>query len=82
MVLYMARITLTIDDGILRELKKNAAVEGRTLQSVANDLLRRSLRARPQKSYKMRLHGWKATEHPGVNLLTVTPCSTSWTDFP
>jgi hypothetical protein len=69
MLFHMARITLTIDDQLLRELKRKAAAEGRTLQSVANDLLRRSLLAPPQKSYQLRLHGWKATELPGVDVL-------------
>jgi len=69
MLLHMARTTLTIDDQLLGELKKKAAQEGRTLQSVTNDLLRRSLLARPQESYHLRLHGWKATEQPGVDLL-------------
>lgn len=45
MFLHMARITLSIDDQILRELKSKAAEEGRTLQSVTNDLLRQSLRS-------------------------------------
>jgi hypothetical protein len=69
MFMHMARTTLTIDDQLLRELKRKAAQEGRTLQSVTNDLLRRSLLARPQESYQLRLHGWKATEQPGVDLL-------------
>lgn len=68
MLLRMARTTLTIDDQLLRELKKKAAEEGRTLQSLANDLLRRSLRARPQEPYQLRLQGWKAAELPGVDL--------------
>ena len=32
-----------IEDKLLRELKKKAAEQGRTLQAVANDLLRRAL---------------------------------------
>ncbi len=69
MLLHMARTTLTIDDRLLRELKRKAAEEGRTLQAVTNDLLRQSLRARSQGSYQLRLRGWKATELPGVDLL-------------
>jgi len=65
----MRRITLTIDDQLLRELKKKASEEGRTLQSVANDLLRRSLSAAPSKPYKLQLQGWKAAEKSGVDLL-------------
>jgi len=69
MLLHMARTTLTIDDQLLRELKKKASEEGRTLQAVTNDLLRRSLAKSPAKPYSLRLRGWKAAEQPGVNLL-------------
>jgi hypothetical protein len=65
----MRRTTLTIDGQLLRELKKKASEEGRTLQAVTNDLLRRSLTASPPKPYKLRLRGWKAVEQPGVDLL-------------
>lgn len=69
MLSHMARTTLTIDDQILRELKRKAAEEGRTLQSVTNDLLRRSLRSSPKKAYRLELQGWKASVLPGVDLL-------------
>jgi hypothetical protein len=69
MLLHMSRTTLTIDDQLLRELKKKASEEGRTLQAVANDLLRRSLSNPPTKPYKLQLQGWKAAEQPGVDLL-------------
>jgi hypothetical protein len=69
MFLHMRRTTLTIDDQLLRELKKKASDEGRTLQAVINDLLRRSLAPSPVKPYRLRLRGWKATQQPGVNLL-------------
>jgi hypothetical protein len=69
MFLHMSRTTLTIDDQLLRELKRKASEEGRTLQAVTNDLLRRSLSAGPSKPYHFRLRGWKATEQPGVDLL-------------
>jgi len=69
MLLRMARTTLTIDDQLLRELKRRAAEEGRTLQAVTNDLLRASLRSVPQEPYQLQLRGWKAAEMPGVDLL-------------
>jgi len=69
MLLHMSRTTLTIDDQLLRELKKKASEEGRTLQAVTNDLLRRSLSSTPLKPYKLQLQGWKAAEQPGVELL-------------
>jgi hypothetical protein len=69
MFLHMRRTTLTIDDQLLRELKKKASEEGRTLQAVTNDLLRRSLAPSPAKLYRLRLRGWKAAEQPGVDLL-------------
>jgi hypothetical protein len=48
----MRRITLTIENQLLRDLKKKASEEGRTLQAVTNDLLRRSLSNPPTKPYK------------------------------
>ena len=69
MFLHMKRTTLTVDDQLLRELKKKASEEGRTLQAVMNDLLRRSLVAGPSNPYRFRLRGWKAVEQPGVDLL-------------
>jgi len=69
MILRMRRTTLTIDDQLLRELKKKASEEGRTLQAVTNDLLRRSLTPTPTKPFRLRLRGWKASEQPGVDLL-------------
>jgi hypothetical protein len=69
MLLHMARTTLTIDDQLFRELKRKAAQEGRTFQSLANDYLRRSLRAPRPDRYKLQLRGWKADQQPGVDLM-------------
>ncbi len=69
MLLHMKRTTLTLDDQLLRELKRKASEEGRTLQAVTNDLLRRSLKAAPHGPYHLQLRGWKAAELPGVDLL-------------
>jgi len=60
-----------IEDRLLRELKRKAAEEGRTLQAVANNLLRRAL-AMPERrrnGFKLNLKGWEAREQPGVDLL-------------
>ena len=67
----MARTTLMIEDGILREIKKRAAAEGRTVQAVANDLLRRSLgpRGKPRARFTLKLQGWRGKEGPGVDIL-------------
>lgn len=65
----MKRTTFALDDGLLRLLKKRAAEEGRSVQAVAGDLLRRGL-AQPKKSeYRLKLQGWRAEELPGVDLL-------------
>jgi len=69
MLLHMRRTTVTIEDQLLLELKRKAAQEGRTLQAVINDLLRRSLIASPLEPYRLRLRGWKAAQLPGVDLL-------------
>ena len=65
----MKRTTLALEDGLLRLLKRRAAEEGRSLQAVANDLLRRGLAPAPARPYEFRLQGWQAREQPGVDLL-------------
>jgi len=65
----MARTTLVLDDNLLRQMKKKAAEEGRSLQSVANEVIRRGLVARPSQSYRLKLQGWKAELQPGVDIL-------------
>lgn len=66
----MQRITLSIEDRLLRRLKEKAAREGRTLQDTANDLLRQGLETRPQPlDYQLELEGWDAAELPGVDPL-------------
>ncbi len=65
----MPRTTLMIDDGLFREIKKKAAEEGRTLQAIANDLLRRALGQSRREQYRLVLKGWQAEEQPGVDVL-------------
>lgn len=66
----MARTTLAIDDDLLKRMKEKAIREGRTLQDVANELLRQALaQQRPKSKAKLALRGWKAVEQPGVDLL-------------
>ena len=64
----MARTTLDIDDALLRELKKKAATEGRTLQAVVNEHLKRAAAAPSAPKYRLRLAGWQAELRPGVDL--------------
>ncbi len=63
----MARTTLNIDDRLLRELKKEAAQEGRTLQALVNERLKRAAAA-PVAPYRLQLQGWRAEAQPGVDL--------------
>jgi hypothetical protein len=65
----MARTTLDIDERVLRELKKKAAAEGRTLQAVANDLLKRALHTRAHQPFSLQIQGWAADLQPGVDIL-------------
>jgi hypothetical protein len=64
----MARTTLDIDEAVLRELKKTAASQGRTLQSVVNEHLKRAATAPTGPPYRLELAGWKAETRPGVDL--------------
>lgn len=65
----MKRTTLKIDDSVLRQLKQRAAAEGRTLQDVANQLLRRALASQEREPYTLEITGWEADVQPGVDLL-------------
>ena len=58
-----------IDDSLLRQIKKKAAEEGRSFQSLANDLLRRALALTSRTPYRLKLQGWNADQLPGVNIL-------------
>jgi hypothetical protein len=47
-----------------------ALEQGRTLQAVTNDLLRRAMATQEQpKRYTLRLKGWQAQAQPGVDIL-------------
>ena len=65
----MARTTLVLEDNLFKQMKKKAAEEGRSLQAVANDLIRRGLALRPQQNYRLKLQGWKAELQPGIDIL-------------
>ncbi len=66
----MKRTTRALDEDLLRELKARAARQGRTLQAVANELLRQAV-ARPEgtRPFRLELSGWQAKTQPGVDLL-------------
>ena len=65
----MARTTLDIDDAVLRELKKKAASQGRTLQSVVNEHLKRSAATPAESTYRLDLEGWRAEPRPASSLI-------------
>jgi len=67
--LCMARTTLVLDDNLFRQMKKKAASEGRTLQAVANELLRRALTQSDRQTYRLKLQGWKAQLQPRIDIL-------------
>lgn len=65
----MGRTTLRIADELLRRLRQRAAGEGRTLQDVTNEALRRGLEKRGRPSdYRLELDGWEAELRRGVDL--------------
>ncbi|MBK5299291.1 MAG: DUF2191 domain-containing protein [Vicinamibacteria bacterium] len=57
-----------IEPRVLRELKLRAADEGRTLQDVANELLKRGLHRVDPSPFTLQLEGWSAEVRPGVDL--------------
>jgi plasmid stability protein len=64
----MGKIIFMIDDRLLRQLKQKAAAEGRTLQDVANELLRRGLSTPRASGFSLNLRGWAAQQLPGVDI--------------
>lgn len=55
---------------LLKRLKERAAREGRSMQELANDLLRDGLaRLEEPGPYRFRMEGWEAETQPGVDLL-------------
>jgi hypothetical protein len=64
----MARTTLVLDDALLNQLKKIAADEGRSVQEVISELLRRALAAPESKSFRLNVRPWKAELQPGVDI--------------
>ena len=66
----MTRTTLKMGADLLQRLKARAAAEGRSMQDLANELLRDGLdRREGPKDYLLRLKGWEAEIQPGVDLL-------------
>jgi plasmid stability protein len=55
----MSRITLKIEDKVLRELRRRAARQTRTLHDVANELLRTALRPARRAPYRFALRPWR-----------------------
>jgi hypothetical protein len=64
------RITLALDDRLLRSAKKRAAMEGITLTRLIEDALRRHLGApeRSRKPFRLRLLTKRGRTLPGVNV--------------
>lgn len=65
----MKRTTLKIDAPLLRQLKQRAAAEGRSLQDLANQLLRQGMAAHHRPPFTLSLAGWDAQPQPGVDIL-------------
>lgn len=63
------RTTLTLDESLVRELKKRAAASGRPFKVVVNEALARGLAAasRPAKAYRLRTVSLGGA-HEGVDL--------------
>ncbi|MBN1961240.1 MAG: hypothetical protein JW841_09850 [Deltaproteobacteria bacterium] len=63
------RTTMAIDDDILYQLKHRAIAEHRTVQDVANELLRQAIFTRSKKPvFYLKLKGYKAKLQPGIDI--------------
>jgi hypothetical protein len=61
------RTTIAFDDGLLRRLKKRALAEGRPVQELVNDLVRRGLSAKRGEKFALELGGFRGEPRPGVD---------------
>lgn len=64
----MPRTTLVLEDSLFKKMKKKAADEGRSVQALVNDLLRRALAQPESKPFRLKLRPWKAELRPGVDI--------------
>lgn len=64
------RTTLDIDDGLLRQARRKAAQEGRTLTAVIEEALHGLLRrpARPGRAFRLRWVTRRGTRRPAVDV--------------
>ena len=65
------RTTLNLEDQLMREVKQQAAEEGRTLTAVIEEALREHLRRgaeRASQSFRLRLVAVPGAPRPGVDL--------------
>jgi plasmid stability protein len=66
----MKRTTLTLDENILKQLKRDAAHQGTTVAALVNDILRHALVSKKRgEAFKLDLEGWDAQPQPGVDIL-------------
>ena len=66
----MIRTTVKMPPNLLRQLKETAAREGRSMQDLANDLLRDGLaRLQDPAPYQLKIEGWEAATQAGVDIL-------------
>ena len=65
----MHRTTLMLDEGLFRQLKKEAVSRGQTLKELVNTLLRRALGTAPtRKAYRLNWKTCRGQLQPGVRL--------------
>lgn len=62
----MPRTTLMIEEVLFRQLKRRAAEQGRSFQSVANEALRQGLGPAPASKYKLKWTSWHGELAPGL----------------
>lgn len=64
----MKRTTIALDDNLFRELKRRAADEGRSLQTIVGDFVRLGLGRQKRRPFRLRLKGWTGRIQPGVDI--------------
>ena len=66
----MKRLTLSLDEDLLKRLRRDAAERGMTLSEFVSDVLHQAIdRGVHRGRFRLRLQGWQAELRPGVDIL-------------
>ena len=64
----MGKISLQLDEELLRKLTARASQEGTSLKVLVNRLLQIALQSQEKQKYEFKLKGWNSELQPGIDI--------------